>query len=740
MSVAFASGVVSALRQSALFKALASYASAAWVLLEVVSTFIEGLGLPGWVFTGVLLILIVGIPMMVLAARNSEKDPTAPGAPESGITRRLTLKRAWLGGGAMIAAFSTLVALFMASWAFGIGPAASLLAAGSLEKSDPILIADFGNKSRDPTLAGTVTEVVRLDLSQSRVIRVLDREQVGEALDRMNRASDSALKPEVARELAVREGIPAVLEGEVSSLGPATIISARLVDPRRGAVMAEYVERAESPDKLLSAVDRLAGTLRNKIGEPLTSIRIEPPLEKVTTASIEALKAYTKANASHASGDEDRAIEHLRTALEHDATFPMAWRKLGALINDDDPVAAKNAYRNAFRLRDNLPERERDLAAASYFKNVDGNLRRAMDAYSKVLLTHPHDEVALTNLANLYTAFRRPEEARELYERVIKLRPRFAAYSNLFNALVRTGQIDRARAVHEEAARLYSKQKRVKFQPIILAMAEGDLPRADRLFRHFLKANSGNDELLNDLFVARYHWHRGRFAEAQAIFRVRARKAFEKGDVGDAIEAMTSVVAIAHATGDVEQGRAILQEALKAYPLESLAEERRPQIDLAIAYALVGQANKAREHLSLASKQGPQDGSLLYDHQQRALGLIAHAEGRYRDAVRILSSGARFGQCETCLLFDLGLAAEAAGQKEEAIAAYEQFVRLAPFALTRGENHGVVLLHLAALYEAIDQPKAAMKTRAALQKLWNSANSELMANIEKRLNAAALSI
>lgn len=725
MSIGAASGVLVTLRNSMLFKALASYASAAWVLLEVVNTFIDGLGLPDWVFGGVLLLLVVGVPVMILAARNSQKqsNPDVETERKEGVAAQLTLKRAWLGGGVALAAFAGVVGLFMASWALGVGPAASQLAAGSLKSSDPILIADFENNTADASLASTVTEVVRLDLAQSNVVRVLDREQVGDALDRMNQSAEGELNPRVARELAVREGMPAVLEGQVSSLGPATIISAKLVNPRSGKVMVEYSERAETPEKLLTAVDRLSGTLRNKIGEPLTSIRAEPPLEKVTTPSLEALRAYTRANAAHAAGEEAKAVQLLRAALGYDRNFPMAWRKLGALIGDSDPVAAKEAYANAFSQRDKLPQRERHLAAGSYYKNVEGNLPRAMNAYQQVLVAQPTDEVALTNLANLLAAYQRPHEAIQLYERVIEVRPRFAAYSNLFNSLVRTGQLERAKAVYEQAARLYPKQKRVKFQPILLALAHGDFKGADRLFEQYLNSVRGNEELSNDLFVARYEWRRGRLDAARNIFRERAAIASQKGDLADALEASTSLVAIAQAMGDLETGRTVLRQSLQAYPLSQIPEGKRPHIDLAIAYALVQLPSEARSHLELAAKQGPPDGSLLYDHTQRALGLIALAEGRPLEAVRILTAASRFGQCGTCLLLDLGLAAEAAGRDDVAKGAYERYSKLAPSALGRAENYGFVLARLSALQRKAGDLASSRATLARLQKLWISADA-----------------
>ena len=48
------------------------------------------------------------------------------------------------------------------------------------------------------TLGGTVTELMRIDLSQSPVINVLEPAQVGAVLDRMLRPSDTTLSPELA--------------------------------------------------------------------------------------------------------------------------------------------------------------------------------------------------------------------------------------------------------------------------------------------------------------------------------------------------------------------------------------------------------------------------------------------------------------------------------------------------------------------------------------------------------------
>lgn len=717
------------LKESVLLKALFAYASGSWLLLQVVSTFVQGLGLPDWVFTGFLWILLTGAPVVALTAYVAARGRSSAGSLPSNL-RRLTFGRAALGGSGLLGLWIFVVVGFMASWALGVGPAASLLASGTLKRSDQILISEFDNRTHDPMLAGTVTEALRVDLAQSNVVRVLDADGVGDALERMNVEKGKPLGRNLSRELAIREGLPAILEGEVASLGSATLLTARLVNPRTGATLAEYRDRSKSADDLLDAVDRLSSTMRNKIGEPLTSLRAEPPLAKVTTASMPALRAYTQANAAHAAGHKADAVALLRTALTEDPNFPMAWRKLGVLLADDTPGAAREAYTNAFRLRDNLPVRERELASGSYYKNVVGDLGQAMAAYQRALENHPDDETALNNLANLYVAFRRPEDALRLQLMIVKTKPRFAAYSNLFNSYVRLGRLMEATEVHQIALKRFPDQKRIKFQPIILAVAQGDLGGADRLVAAFLATNADKPELANDLFIARFEWKRGRIDRARQIFRARVEMESSKGNLANAIEAMTSLVAIARVTGHPEDGRSLLAEALSRFPLNKIPEEDRPYLDLAEAYALVSDATTARSFLTSAQTAGFQESTLNYDQKRRTLGLITLTEGSAAQAAAILGQASRFGQCSTCVLYDVALAQESAGQLPEAIATYGRYVKLAPFALGRGEQLGFALAKLAALQAKTGDHRAATVTRQKLELLWNGADDAMLASVK----------
>ena len=154
----------------------------------------------------------------------------------------------------------------------------------------------------------SVTELLRIDLAQSQVVNVLESRQVGQVLQRMRRDPATPVTPDVAAEIAAREGIKAYITGDVRGLGTGFVVSARLVDAASGQVLVAGRETATGPGELIAAVDQLSRHLRERIGESLRTIRADPSLDQITTSSLEALRLYTQATRTINAGDNDRAI------------------------------------------------------------------------------------------------------------------------------------------------------------------------------------------------------------------------------------------------------------------------------------------------------------------------------------------------------------------------------------------------------------------------------------------------
>src|ERR1019366_4942588 len=113
-----------------------------------------------------------------------------------------------------LGAFILVIAVFMAMRAFGIGPFGSLLAAGKLKNQEPILLTDFSVTSGDTSLGHVASFAVRTGLAESSVLSIVDQTTVASALERMLRPRTARVDIALAKELAAREGIKAIIDGE----------------------------------------------------------------------------------------------------------------------------------------------------------------------------------------------------------------------------------------------------------------------------------------------------------------------------------------------------------------------------------------------------------------------------------------------------------------------------------------------------------------------------------------------
>jgi hypothetical protein len=67
---------------------------------------------------------------------------------------------------------------YLASRAFGVGPFATPISRGQLPAQARVVLADFAPIGVDTSSADAVTELLRVDLGQSRTIRILEWDDV----------------------------------------------------------------------------------------------------------------------------------------------------------------------------------------------------------------------------------------------------------------------------------------------------------------------------------------------------------------------------------------------------------------------------------------------------------------------------------------------------------------------------------------------------------------------------------
>ena len=528
------------LKHRSVWQVLAVYLGVSWVALQVVDLLKDNMGLPDWVFPFAIVLLMIGLPVILATAMlqgragaaadvapeqaiaATESQPARPADPDLTPRNLFTWRNALVGGALAFVLLTAVTTAFMYMRNKGIGPVGSLVAKGLLDERSPVILADF--VAADPGLSRAATEAFRVDLSQTRIVKVAERSSLEPALERMQVDPNQPLTEAVAREVAVREGMPAVIAGEITEAGGSYVLTARVVSAADGIELASHRETARDQTEIIPAIDRLSGKIREKIGESFSSLRADAPLAAVTTSSLEALELYSEAvEAIEHRGDSQAGIRLLEEALEIDPNFASAWRKLGIELSNArrERARATEAITRAYELRDRLTQRERYLAEASYYNGIRFDEVRAMAAYERMLDLDPNDDWALNNLGLIYGQMGDQERALELYERSLALDSSAITLGNAMFTQARLGRFDEAAATAATGRRLFPEDSRFYVGDLDVAMNLEDYPRMVAVAEEIIGAFPAD---LGAQVTARFHlgevaFLQGRLADSESFER-----------------------------------------------------------------------------------------------------------------------------------------------------------------------------------------------------------------------------
>jgi tetratricopeptide (TPR) repeat protein len=732
------SGTEQALRRSHPARVTAMFAAVAAVTLGIVFLLVRQLGLPDWVFTGAVVLLVLGLPIILVTGHLERRRALARATgrvattPAAGVHRWFTWRRAIRGGVLAFAALGAATAAYTGMRLLGIGPVGTLVASGRLSEKDRLVVADFDNHTADPGLGGSVTEAFRIDLRQSPVVRILSTSEITDALTRMQRDPAAPVTAALAREIAAREGAKAVVAGEISPLGKSYVLSARILDAKDGSELLALRETAADDAGIVAALDKLSGRLRERIGESLRTIRGGEPLEQVTTGSLEALRLYSEGARLSDQGSLQQAIPLLERAIALDSGFAMAWRKLGVALGNagasEERIVA--ATTRAYQHRDRLPEIERQLATGYYFNTVEYDPAREEAAYRRVLELSLDNSVATNNLVFLLNRLRRGAEAESLAAPAVRSGPVPGTLQLLLlESQVIQGHDDDARATLQRMATLTPALPVYTWARGLALDAMGDYDGAERAFLDLAVASrEPSDKWLAHSALAELARTRGRLAEAERQRRLAIAVSEQRGLPGRALAGAADLALQAvRFRGDSAGALRMLETALRQYPLDSIPPLDRPDGNVALVYAAAGQPAKARQLLTEYEAQVPEGFRRGVWDWYRARGWVALAEGRPREAVTAFVAGRNVTSCPDCGAWEEGLAFERANLPDSALAAYQRAVGRGTFYKGIGDSWGLApsLKRLGELYEERGDKQRALEYYGRFADLWKDADPAL---------------
>lgn len=585
-------------------------------------------------------------------------------------------------------------------------------ATASFTARDPIVIADFDNRTGDTVFDDALRQAVSVQLQQSPFVTLLPEQTVQRTLRLMSRGPEEPLTSAVAREVCQRAGAKASVEGSISQLGSAYVIAIGVFNCETGGALAQEQVQASSKEDVLTTLGTAITTVRERLGESLASIQqYDVPITEATTRSLEALKAYGQAARVRQTKGDEAAIPFFQQAVSLDPQFALAYAKLGVLsANIGRTDDARKYTEQAYALRDKVSEYERLYIEWSHASRVSNDTAQARRTLEMMVASYPGDYATRNNLGVLLMGQAEFEKALEQYEAATGMAPNEPVpVSNTAYALLFLGRVEEAFTAVDKALAL-----RPDPNLSIMRWTAARLDRHPRAAEFEAQARSmANPQQVAFADSNLAIWD-GRMADYRRIVGELQTQMRATGDAAT-VEGLQAAEVITLAV--VQRGEWIprLKALLNTAPAQAL-----PQVVAALA--IIGEMDAARAALPRIANVDQNDPS-QYQPAKVARALVDAASGRAQAGVQAIGDVIAANPRALELHYYLGLIHERAGQSAEAIASYRNAIA-ARYSI--GPNPAIMgsRLHLGRLLKQQGDMAGANEQFDILTQQWANADAD----------------
>ncbi len=381
-------------------------------------------------------------PYTAPVAAAPPSSPTSRSAITTSIARVLPSRRSRLVAAGLV------VAALVAGAFLRVGRSQALT------ERDEVLIADFVNTTGDAVFDGTLRQALAVQLGQSPFLNIVSDDRIRQALGFMGRPPGERITPAVGREICEREQIKALLTGSIAALGSQYVVTLEAVNARSGDSMAREQAEAASKETVLKALGQASSRLRERLGESLASLqKYDTPIERATTSSLEALKAFTTAETIRSTQNDFEGLPLLQRAVELDPNFAMGLAKLGTVYGNLGAVERSNEYTTrAFERRHRVSEREKFYISVRYYSNVTGEIFKEKETLDQWTRVYPRDSTPYNYLAVAYGNLGQYEKAAAAAREEVRVGPSVGwGYQDLAFLYITLNRLDEAKAVVQQA-------------------------------------------------------------------------------------------------------------------------------------------------------------------------------------------------------------------------------------------------------------------------------------------------
>jgi TolB-like protein/Flp pilus assembly protein TadD/DNA-binding winged helix-turn-helix (wHTH) protein len=634
------------LRRRSVVKVAASYLVGMWIVLQVAEVTFEPLRFPEWWMTALTILAVLGLPIVVSLAWMYEITPAGV-VVDAGIARpgvNLPRPRQSLAG-AIVAGVALMSGVTGFAWLRSLEqeqpPAQEGTAAPDGAPSVAVLpLVDMSPGGGNDYLGEGLSEELSTRLAQVPGLRVAARTS---AFEFKGRNLD-------VRRIGQQLGVNHVLEGSVRRQGDVLRVTVQLIDARTGYhVWAGNFDRAWRD--VLSMQDDIARSVTDALQIVFADAAGADSGAMTAVASVDAtaIEPYLRGLAGLRQPADPsrivRVVQDFEQAVSIAPGFAAAHAGLCRALArrfdiSRDPQAlsqAQLACRKALELDPSLIETEKALAGLYV---SDGKFEQAVTAFRKLAAANPVDADVHIGLGEALAGLERGEEAEASFRRAVAVEPAFwSAHAALAHHLFQRGRIAEATEALRKVAELVPSSAAAWSNLGGALQMQGDFDAARRAYGRSLQLEPSQNAYSN---LATTQFYLGHFGDAVASFEravaLGERDQTIRGNLADALWQLPDRRADAVAT----YRKAI---ELAEQELGSTPDDPMLKAQLGYYYGRTGEAGRAQKYLAEAARSG---GDRLY------------------------------------VQYYLGVAAADRGDRETALAAVEQLVKLGyPTALLR---------------------------------------------------------
>lgn len=292
-----------------------------------------------------------------------------------------------------------------------------------------VLIADFTNATGESVFDNTLESMVNITLEGASFINAYDRGQARKMAATLQSGA-SRLDDNLARLVALREGINVVITGSIARKGDGYQISAIAINPLTGKTVATSRVNASSRQAVLAMLPKLSAPIRRKLGDSTPESAQVAAAGTLGSSSLEAVHLYGAAMQQQFAGNMEQALQTFAKCAELDPHFARAYSGMAAVSGnlrrfDDADKYIKLALQNIGQ----MTERERLRTRGLYYARTH-DVQKCIEEYSDLVKQYPVDNIGHNNLANCLSQSRAMQKAVEEERRAVEIVPKSAAARN----------------------------------------------------------------------------------------------------------------------------------------------------------------------------------------------------------------------------------------------------------------------------------------------------------------------